>query len=254
MLARRLELSVDVLAWLVAWANLGELHRTLAPTHRWHPKSTGHETAEFARATVAELGLVDRRDRLDVETAASLSVLCRPRVEFYGWIHDGARTAGVLAAAIGGEAVFAVRAGGTVWIGRAQPNRLAKTLVDQTPDVRAGRGEPVTVSRLDAVAGIGGTRRTASGIGTRPASAEVRLAHRIAELPLTGSGELHVAVRDDTGRRRQAPRPLRFGDTAHGRWLNFAVAGPGGDDRILLAPAGRPELAAKLMDMRRALR
>ena len=57
------------------------------------------------------LGLLDNRGRLDVEVAASLAVLCRAGAEFYGWINEGDKTKGVLAAAIGREAVLAIRDG-----------------------------------------------------------------------------------------------------------------------------------------------
>lgn len=250
VLPRSLSLPVDVLARLVEWENL-ELHRVLSPTPVWRPRAVEAAAEEVAREHVA--GLLDRHGRLDVEVAASLAVVCRPRVEFYGWMHDGTRTIGVLAGAIGREAVLAIRDGDEVWLSQGRSSKLADALIAQTSAVPAGRGEPVSALRSEVLAGASG-HEAVSRVGTRPAGPQVRLIHRIAALPTTGCGELHVAIRDDMGRRRQSPRPLRYADTVHGRWLNHAVPVAGGhDDQILVAPAGRPELVARLLAAHRSL-
>jgi hypothetical protein len=62
-----------------------------------------------------------------------------------------------------------------------------------------------------------------------------------------------VAVRDRLGRRKTVPQPLRYADTAAGRWLNYQTPTGDGDQRILLKPATPSELAGRLQEMHRAL-
>lgn len=220
----------------------------LAPTPVWLPTDVDDEAARAATADLRGLGLLDRRGRVDPEVTASLAVLSRPRVEFYGWFHEGDRTIGVLAGAIGREAVLAVSDDETVWLSKSHVDRLADAVVAQTPDVPAGRGEAVTVLRSEAVA----AGATADGFGRRTPSPQVRLTHRIAALPKSGTGELHVAVRDDMGRRRQAPQPLCYVDTPHGRWLTQRLPS-GSDEQLTLAPGSRAALASMLARMHRDL-
>ncbi|MGH3862909.1 ESX secretion-associated protein EspG [Actinokineospora sp.] len=241
VLPRSLTLPVDTLARILTWENLGEPHRTLAPTPVWRSASAESDAERDARAQAAQLGLLDRRGRVEAEVAASLSVVCRPRVEFYGWINDGKETIGVLAAAIGREAILAIGDGEQVWLSQAKADGLAQAAAAQTPDVPPARSDTVSVLRSEAA-----DRRS------QP-SPQVRLVRRIAELPVTGSGELHVAVRDSMGRRRQSPRPLNYADTPHGRWLNHATPLSTGDDRVTVAPATRADLAAMLTRMHSAL-
>jgi hypothetical protein len=238
---------------MVALENLGELHVTLKPTALWRPRHVEHEVETRTRAEFARLGLFDRRGRLDVELVASLTVLCRAGAEFYGWISDGDKTVGVLAAAIGREAILAVRDGDSVSLSQIRPETLPEALVGQTRDVPPGRGEAFSVLQSDALAAVGGRQRTESGVGTRPASAEVRLAQKIAELPTTGGGQLSVAIRDSMGRRRATTQPLRYADTETGRWLNHTTDLGNGESRILIAPAGQRELVGRLQEMHRTL-
>jgi hypothetical protein len=236
------------LAWLVAEANLGELHKTLAPEARWLPPA-GHDTMRReAQELLTALGWRDRLGHLEREVAASLAVLCRPRVEYYGWItHDG-RTIGVLAGRTGKEALLAVhQADSTVWLSQTGANRLAERLVAQTPDVPAGSGTPFTVSASEVRATRpDGRRRTPTGAGVRRAGPEVRRTRRLVELPVGGFGELSVATRDEWGRRRRAAQPLRYTDTSEGR---FALLPGAGDGEVRVTPAGRDDLVRHLTTM-----
>src|SRR5881394_730429 len=99
-LQQPLTLSAEALVRLVDMENLGELHVTLKPLAVWRPQKDREVFDKAIRDELAQMGLVDRRGRLDVEVASSLAVLCRPRTEFYGWIHREGHTMGVLAAAI----------------------------------------------------------------------------------------------------------------------------------------------------------
>jgi hypothetical protein len=199
------------------------------------------------------MGLFDRRGRLDVEVVASLAVLCRPGAEFYGWIYRGDKTVGVLAAAIGREAILAVRDGDSVSLSQIRPESLPEELVAQTAEVPPGRGEAFSLLQSEALASVGGRQPTEAGVGTRPASTEVRLAQKIAGLPTIGGGQLSVAVRDGLGRRRATMQPLRFADTRAGRWLNQMSPLGNGENRILIAPASRRDLVIRLREMHRTL-
>lgn len=253
MLEKPLKLHVEALARLVRMENLGELHITLKPQAVWRRKADQELLEVEARKEFMRLGLLDNRGRVDVEVAASLAVLTRAGVEFYGWINVGDNTKGVLAGAIGREAVLAIRDGATVTVTQIRPETLPTALVSQTPDVRPSRGEAVNVLRSEMLATVGGRQRTAAGVGMRPARPEVRILQQIIAQPTTGGGELYVAVRDRMGRRKPVQDPLRYADTENGRWLNQTTTTRDGEQRILVAPATRADLAARLQDMHRQL-
>lgn len=254
MLEKPLTLHVEALSRLVRMDNLGDLHITLKPQSVWRRKADQERLEVEARKEFMRLGLLDNRGRIDVEVSASLAVLCRAGAEFYGWIKlNGGRTKGVLAGAIGREAVLAVRDGAMVTVTQIRPENLPMALVNQTADVPPSRGEAVNVLRSEMLASTGGRQRTAGGVGTRPAPPQVRIVQQIMAQPTTGGGELFVAVRDRMGRRKSVPDPLRFADTENGRWLNYTTHTSDGEMRILVAPATRADLAARLQEMHRNL-
>lgn len=253
MLEKPLKLHVEALSRLVRMENLGDLHITIKPQAMWRPKADQERLEVEARKEFMQLGLLDNRGRVDVEVAASLAVLCRAGAEFYGWVNVGDKTKAVLSAAIGREALLAVRDGVMVTITQVRPETLPQALVNQTPDVAPSRGEAVNVLRSDMLATVGGRQRTAAGVGMRPAPPEVRIIQQIMSQPMTGGGELFVAVRDRMGRRKSVDDPLRYADTENGRWLNYTTNTSDGEQRILVAPASRADLAARLQDMHRLL-
>ncbi|MGB3439326.1 MAG: ESX secretion-associated protein EspG [Actinophytocola sp.] len=247
MLPAPAHVPAALLAWLVADANLGELHKTLAPEARWLPPSGHVAMRRQSQELLTALGWRDRRGNLEREVATALAVLCRPRVEYYGWItHDG-RTVGVLAGRTGGESLLAVRqADSTVRLSRIGANRLAERLVAQTPDVPAGSGTPFTVSAAEVRSTRpDGRLRTPAGAGVRRAGPEARRVRRLAALPVGGFGELSVATRDEWGRRRRAAQPLRYTDTSEGRFVLL----PGAGDDVRVAPASRDDLVRHLTRM-----
>jgi hypothetical protein len=253
VLSQPLTLDADALARLVRLENLGELHITLKALGLWRPRAEEHRVETETRARFQQLGLLDRRGRLDVEVAASLAVLCRAGAEFYGWINEGERTRAVLAAAIGREAVLAIRDDDEVTINQIRPEALPQVLVAQIPDVPPARGDALNVMRSEAVSAVGGRHRTEAGVGSRPAPREVRAVQQIAALPTTGGGELYVAVRDRAARRRSVTYPLRYADTVTGRWLNHMSDAGGGEQRVLVAPATKADLIRRLQEMHRGL-
>ena len=253
MLEKPLKLHMEALARLVRMENLGDLHVTLKPQAVWRRKADQDRVETEARNEFQRLGLLDRRGRVEVEVAASLAVLCRAGAEFYGWINEGDDTKGVLAGAIGREAVLAVREGATVTVTQIRPEALPNALVAQTPEVAPSRGEAVSVLRSDMLATVGGRQRTAAGVGMRPAPPEVRIVQQVIAQPTTGAGELYVAIRDRMGRRVPVRAPLRYADTPTGRWLNYMTPTGDGDERVLVAPAGRSDLIGRLQEMHRNL-
>lgn len=253
MLEKPLKLHMEALARLVRMESLGDLHITLKPQPVWRRKADQERVETEARKEFQRLGLLDRRGRVEVEVAASLAVLCRAGAEFYGWINEGDDTKGVLAGAIGREAVLAVREGAMVTVTQIRPETLPNALVGQTPDVGVPRGEAVSILRSDMLATVGGRQRTAAGVGMRPAPPEVRIVQQIMAQPTTGAGELYVAVRDRMGRRVPVRAPLRYADTPNGRWLNYMTPTADGDERVLVAPASRADLIGRLQEMHRNL-
>jgi len=253
VLEKPLKLHMEALARLVRMENLGELHVTLKPAAVWRRKADQQRLETEARNEFQRLGLLDRRGRVEVEVAASLAVLCRAGAEFYGWINEGDNTKGVLAGAIGREAILAVRDGSMVNLTQIRPETLPNALVRQTPEVPPSRGEAVSVLRSDMLATVAGRQRTAAGVGMRPAPPEVRIVQQVISQPTTGSGELYVAVRDRMGRRTPARTPLRYADTPTGRWLNYMTPVAEGDERVLVAPATPTDLVGRLQEMHRNL-
>ena len=253
MLAKPQTMPVHALATLIEMENFGELHNTIRPPVSWFPKMQRDEINAKVRAEFAREGLIDGKDRIDDEFADSLKVLCRAGAEFYGWINDGKATKGVLAAAIGREAVLAIRDGASVTLSQIRPESLPEALVAQLPELRPGRGEAMSVLQSElSAASPDGRVSTEAGVGSRPAPAAVRVIAQIADLPTTGTGELYVAVRDRMGRRRVSEPPLRYSDTSNGRWLGHAV--PTGDDaQVFVAPATPGRLVSRLQEMHRAL-
>jgi hypothetical protein len=254
VLEKPLTLHVEALHRLVRMENLGDLHVTLKPLAVWRRKDDQDRLEVEARKEFMRLGLLDNRGRVDVEVAASLAVLTRAGAEFYGWIKESDKTTkGVLAAAIGREAVLAVREGDMVKVNQIRPESLPMALVSQTPDVPPSRGEAVNVLQSEMAASASGRQRTAAGVGMRPAPPQVRIVQQIISQPTKGGGELYVAVRDRMGRRKPVPDPLRYADTENGRWLNYTTPTNDGEHRILVAPATRGDLAARLQEMHRNL-
>jgi ESX secretion-associated protein EspG len=241
-------LPLDALARLVRQERIGELPDVLAPTAVWRPAADENAARARAHEEASRLGWLDRRGQLDAEVSASLAVVCRGGVEFKGWISSAsAGDAGVLVAATGREAVLAVARRGEVSLRRAQPKKLPETLVAQIPDIRAGGGATVSVPLDDLRSAAKWRRPESATVAAKPVpGADLRQVLHITGLSTTGSGELWVAIRDSMGRRRQIPYPLRYADTESGRYLNLATLSGNGELWLLVAPATRHDLAARL--------
>lgn len=244
----------DLLAWLVIEHQLGELHKTLLPEARWYPRAEHDVLCGQGRELLFMQGWRDRRGNLEREVAASLTVLCRPVEEFYGWIHRDGNTVGVLTGRIGTEAVLAIRRpDATVWLSQINSTKLTARLVAQTPDVPASPITPFTVSPDEVRAtNRSGRERTPAGVGVRRASVDVRRAQRLATVPVSGYGELSTARRDQWGHRHRAEQPLRYADSVDGRIVT-SVSTVDGQTQLRVEPAGRETLVRLLTQTHHAL-
>jgi EspG family len=250
VLDRPAAVKVDALARIMRATGTGEPHFVLTEGASWHDPGTDRAADDDAWRLFARAGLAEGR-ALRPGAADALAVLAHPSVEFYGWITEGDATTAVLAAATGPEAVVAVRKGGGVHLRSGDADRLPDALLAQLPPVRAGRGRAVSVPRARLVAELGGGERGYL-VGTRSAPADVTPFARLAALPRTGAGELHVAVRAPSGRRTEAPHAIGYQDTAVGRWLVQVV--PGHDDEWVTAVPATPGLLLdRLREARRGL-
>ncbi|OLR89787.1 ESX secretion-associated protein EspG [Actinokineospora bangkokensis] len=239
-LDRVVVLPVDALDRVVRSLGLGELHVALRPEAGWLPRDDRERAEAQAWDQLRGQGGVDEHGRVDRDVEATLALLCRPAVEFYGWIFHRGKHIGVLAAATGRDAVLAVRDGGTVTLAQANPEALPATLVDQAPVCPPGRGQPVQLDPAEL--------RGKPPAGVRRPAVELRRARHLIGLPTTGGAELHVAVRDSAGRRVALPSPLRVADTTEGRYLNVRVGA-----EVLLTPGSRQELVRRLREARASL-
>lgn len=228
-----------VLAELVAAEHLGELHLALAPAAVWKPPASAPPADDY----LASLGWRDPANGLEREVAASLTVLCRPAVELFGWITHRGSTIGVLAGRIGRTAVLAVRTqDGMVGLSNIPTTRLADRLVAQAPPLPAAPVKPFLVSPAE-VRAVTATGRLLSptGVTARRASPETRLAKRLLVQPRTGGAELWAATRTSTGLRRAIEHPVRYADLGGRRWMitnhspTQVTVGPGSPERLVAA-------------------
>lgn len=226
-------LPVRVLADLVAGLGLGELHIAIAPTPVWRDRAEGRRVDQHVEHRLGRLGWRLRDGSVDREVVAVLAALCRPEVGFHGWLTHEHRTTAVLAAALGREAVLAVRTDDTVSLRGAHRLRLAEPLVDQLPDVPPGDGPTLRIDRAELRVTRG---RTDGGAGLRRVRAEVSAAVRLISAPTTGAGELYAIGHG---------RPVDYVDTAHGRYLVTTAR-----DQVEIRPAGRRDLVAELRHRR----
>lgn len=255
-LPHQLRLSSQGLARITRKYGIGEPHITLAPEAVWLDHDEELTAARAAEEEFYRLGLIGPRG-LDVELVDSLTVLVRARTEYYGWFTVGKVTYGVLAAATGREAVLALREGDDISLRQLRSDELAEALVDQLPNIPAVRFPSISLPLAEVRKAL--ARQTASvGGGYRRASAptatpEIRQLRELMGMPVTGSGQLYAAVRDDVGRRTRAAYPVRVVDTTLGRLQNVTTRRSGGEYWVVVAPASRAALIERLGELHREL-
>lgn len=255
MLYKPITVTVDALRRVLRATGTGDPHIALADGAVWTDPGTDQAADNAAWQTFAAAGLYDSSG-LDPDLQDSLMVLSRPSVEYYGWItHEGVTTA-ALAAAIGGDAVLAIRRGQRIRLTPADPNRLAETLIGCLPRVAPGRGQSINLPVTAVRAGLASSRLPTvdvlDEIGPAVASRVAPFAH-LAGLRATGAGELHTAARDRISARRiGSARPVGYQDTVEGRWLVQMV--PSHDeDWVVAAPATPALLVTRLREAHREL-
>lgn len=250
MLSHPVTISATALAALLRRERIGEPHITMSPTAMWYSPDERREADAQISDEISDLDVTDHRG-LDVEFASSLAVLCKPTIEYYGWINEGKLTLGVLAGSIGREAVLAVRENDTVYLNQIEPERLPEALVAQIPEYAPAKGRPINVAQ-DEVLAEADRARESSRVITRPASHAIRQLQNITALPTDGGGELYVGLRDSIGRRKHTEQPLRYADTSEGRWLNITLPGQA-RTMLVISPGTRKDIAQRMRDMHSAL-
>ncbi len=228
VLSAAVRVSASVLSALVARERLGKLHVALAPVATWRDEPLD------IRDELAAIGWAGELDR---DVIASLRVLCEPTTAYYGWLtHDGA-TVSVLTAAIGREAILAVRDGDLVRLRTIGARQLADRLVAQLPDVPPGRGLPFTVSLSELRAtDRRGRVRAPGGVVSRRAGPEVLRAQELLALESTGAGEIYSS----------SQVPLCYIDTVEGRYVVSSLT----EDTVRVAPASVSALVSQLDGLR----
>jgi hypothetical protein len=121
-LASPVQVSAGLLSRLLAQQGLGELHIALRPLPVWRDDDGPDVRTELGR---------------DV-----LRILSSPDSAFFGWLTHHGVTTSVLSAAIGQEALLAVKRGDAVLVRSISARRLVPELVSLLPDVPPGRGHP----------------------------------------------------------------------------------------------------------------
>ncbi|KAA9165757.1 ESX secretion-associated protein EspG [Amycolatopsis acidicola] len=238
-----LSLPLTALAGAVEQARAGTLHIVLRPEPVWLSADEKLAAQQELQESLQEAGLVDRRGRLEVDFLDWLPLLTTASVEYYGWVNDGRRTYGILAAGRGLQGIVAIRVDDGIALKPVHRDQLAEALIAELPDVRPGGGRPLTirVADLEAV-----TRED------RIPRWDVRDLVNVLQRPVTGTGELYAARRDELNRYHQLELPLHYADTDWGRYLNYTT-GSGSDAEVHLAPGDPAAIVEHLLRLERTL-
>jgi hypothetical protein len=266
VLYQQVTLSLDTLATVWQRENLGDLHNILVDTPVWRDEEADREALHGATGELAQRGLLAGRD-LHPDLRATLHVLARPGMEYYGWISyteaDGKEVnLAVLVAAVGQDAVLVVRDGQQVHLRPSRAEGMAETLVGHLPAIPAARGRSVNLPENE-VRHLVADRMHATPGSTKPLPAEAFAIFERASMaedardlltamdqPRSGGGELYVAARVRSGERRRCENPVVYVDTQQGRWMTQLSSGRQGERWIVSAPASRQLLLSKLNEMR----
>jgi hypothetical protein len=232
---------------MVRAQGLGGVHPVIMDV----PVFTDAEGDRMAEAAMwqefREVGLVDRRERLDADALDSLGALARPAVEYFAVFTERGAQHLVLVAALGNEAVVVVRAGDAVTLSSIANRALPETLVSYLPQVPPARVDAINIRLADLDAA--GDDPHAILLEAQPGAArDAALARMLRNQPATGMGELYTAARDRWGNRALLTDPLLYRDSAVGR-IFVRYAG----DYLSIAPATPALLAQRLRDAHRAL-
>ncbi|GGM82403.1 ESX secretion-associated protein EspG [Longimycelium tulufanense] len=247
----RASVALSTLAFDVLWQHheFGEKPNAL---YTPSPGATHEERGVLEQQVWGELahhGLI-HRGRVDEDLLDTLALLARPGEEVYGWInHATGADVSVLAATLGSNAVLALLSEGVVQLRPVRVTAVVDAVVAVLPQVPSARGPSLTLPADQLDTPRTGPSRWFEDV--RPASAEEhRRLHHVLALPRTSGAQLHVAVRDRSGRRRRARYPLTVLDTTEGRWMSQLRPATQGHPWVVLAPVHARLLSARLREMR----
>jgi len=238
-----LSLPLEALAGAVEQENVGTLHLVLRPEPVWLSAPEKAAAKQRLHEALRTAGLLDRRGRIEIEFLDWLPLLTNASLEYYGWANDGDRTYGVLAAARGLQGIVAVRVEDGVALKPVPRDRLVDALIAELPDVRPGGGRPLMIH-------VGDLEEAARE--DRIPSWDIRDLVNVLQRPVTGTGELYVAHRDDLNRYTRLEQPLHYADTDWGRYLNYTL-GTGPEAEIHLAPGDPAALIEHLLRLEKTL-
>jgi hypothetical protein len=88
-----------------------------------------------------------------------------------------------------------------------------------------------------------------AGFGPSGQNPDVRMLKALMVQPPLGVGQLHVAARDQYGRRRVCAAPLSYLDVPEGRWMTQVTTNGSGQNWVIAAPGAPQLLATKLNEM-----
>lgn len=268
MLRQPVTLSLDTLTTVWRRENLGEPHNVLVSVPAWRDEDAEREALGRAVAELRGRGLLMGRD-LHPDLRATVELLARPSMEYYGWIATTTNAKGdpvdigVLVAATGQDAVQIVRDHDIVHLSPARSEGVAEALVGHLPPVSAARGRSMNLPEAQMRRLLSDRAQVTPGGGAPPLPAEAfdvfgrasmaedaRDLVTAMELARTGGGELYVAARGRGGERRRCANPIVYVDTVQGRWMTQLSEGPPGQRWITSAPASRQLLLSRLNELR----
>lgn len=244
-MARSVTITVGALAGVLRAQEIGEPPVLVQPNLVWTDPEADRKADAAKWTEFAEVGLVDRRGRLDGDVLDTLHVLARPSVEYQVVFTTGGRENRVVIAVRGDEAVLAYREGNAVTLTSLRRAPVAETLLRQIPDARPAPIGTLNV-RVTDLASLKNREDDPFG----DAGSTAQQAHALAILAkarLLGQGELYVGVRDHSGRRQLSP-PIRYQDYKVGRVVIITDAG-----YLSVAPASKQQLLTRLRDAHQAL-
>jgi ESX secretion-associated protein EspG len=253
VLRDRIEVSNDVVKAFWRWEGQDAMRVTLVSTLEYLDEDGRREADRRALDELSALGLV-AGGVVSPELRPTIQALTRPDVEVYGWGGTQQRMVGMLAAARDGVAVLAVADGRAVTLLPARPDGLAEMVVAQLPALAAAHGRAVSVAESDLTGGAAQHRDEGfSGFGQSHDGPDVRILKALMAQPPLGTGKLHVAMRDTSGRRVVSPSSLSYLDLPEGRWMIQVAPNGSGQNWVIAAPGTPQLLVSKLYEMGRAL-
>ncbi|MFC0434920.1 ESX secretion-associated protein EspG [Kutzneria buriramensis] len=216
--------------------------------------STRRAGDELGRA-----GLFDARRGVHPDLVHTFRALARPDIDLYGTIahQHHPEPMSIVAAAESGSAVLAVLDATTLTLHPIRPDSVADAVLGLLPPTQPAHGQSLSVP-ASAVQGAAGRHASEdeefsvfAGQGrTDPSVARLR---QLVAQPRSSAAQIHVAVRDQLGRRRRSEFPVHVIDVDSGRWFLHRRRNTAGDVWITAAPATTAAVAKTLADVCRVL-